>query len=364
MRALTLPSSFRFYMIFKCFFAFFCAVLLVACGDLSYLWHAGQGHLTLMNKRIPLDKALNSKNLNPKAKQKLLLVPEIKDFAKNRLKMDIDDDIYTSYIDLGRPYVSWLLRVSLAYELKPYFWSFPVVGRVPYKGFFKKQRALSEARSFSKEQYDTYVRGVSAYSTLGWFEDAVLSSMMSYSDTDFVVIMFHELAHTVLFFEDHIDFNERFAEFIGRKAAILFFLEREGEDSPSVQKLKAQWEDELVFSSFMAREYESLNSWYKENKGHITPQQKKERIQALQTQFTEEIQPLLKSTRYDYFPRTQLNNAILLSYRSYNYNMEEFEKLFNSSKINQSISGFIEHCSQFEDDKNPEEAFRRAVSAL
>ena len=351
-------------MIFKRLFALFCAVFLPACGDLSYLWHAGQGHLTLMNKRIPLDTALGSKDLSLKAKEKLKLVPEIKAFAKNQLKMDIDDDIYSSYIDLGRPYVSWLLRVSSAYELKPYFWSFPVVGRVPYKGFFNKELALSEARSFPKEKYDTYVRGVSAYSTLGWFEDAILSSMMSYSDTDFVVIIFHELAHTALFFEDHVNFNERFAEFIGRKAAILFFLEKEGEASPSVQKLKAQWEDELLFSSFMAREYESLNSWYKENKGHITPQQKEERIRALQTQFAGQIQPLLKSERYDYFPRAQLNNAILLSYRSYNYNMEEFEKLFNSSKINQSISGFIEYCSQFEDAKNPEEAFQRAVSAL
>ena len=320
--------------------------------------------MALLNSGISLNKALQSEDLSAEEKQKLKLVPEIKAFAKNRLKMEIDEDIYSSYVKLNRPYVSWLLRVSLAYELKAYLWRFPIVGRVPYKGFFRKEKALSEARSFPKEKYDTYVRGVSAYSTLGWFEDAILSSMLSYPTTDFVVTLFHELAHTVLFFESQIDFNERFAEFTGRQAALLFFLEKEGESSASAQKLKAQWEDELVFSSFMAREYESLDQWYRDNKANITPTQKTERIKAIQTRFTEQIHPRLKTPRYDYFPGLPLNNAILLSYRSYNYNMEEFEKLFHSGKINQSIKAFIDYCAQFEDEDHPEEAFRRAVSAL
>ena len=94
------------------------------------------------------------------------------------------------------------------------------------------------------------------------------SSMLSYSENDFVVMIFHELAHTVLFFKNHVDFNERFAEFLGRKAALAFYLEKEGPESETVKMMyKRVEEDELFFSSFMVQEYQSLSQWYEDKKG-------------------------------------------------------------------------------------------------
>lgn len=337
---------------------------LTAC-QLGYLWHVSVGQMDLLSDRISIEKALEKYNFSEDEKTKLQLVSEIKLFASEKLEMDIDADVYSSYVHLNRPYVSYLLRVSSAYELKAYTWDMPVAGAFPYKGFFDKKKAIEAAKSFSKEEYDTYIRGVSAYSTLGWFDDPVLSSMLSYNESDFVVMIFHELAHTVLFFEDHIDFNERFAEFVGRKAALLFYLEKEkGIESGTAVKMKKEWEDELLFSSFMSEEYKMLEEWYKKNRGNISPEMKKRRLRDIQDRFLTKIQMNLKTDQYNYFSKIELNNARLLSYRSYNYNMEEFEKLFNSALVNQNIKSFIDYCFQFKEEKDPEQAFKQSIMQL
>lgn len=312
-----------------------------------------------MTERIPISAALKTYDFNKEERKKLKIIPEIKTFARDRLQMSIDEGIYTNYIQLDRPYVTYLLTVSEKFRLKAYTWYFPVTGTVPYKGFFKKGLALREAKTFPREKYDTYVRGVSAYSTLGWFEDAILSSMLSYSEHGFAVMIFHELAHTVLFFKGHVNFNERFAEFIGRKAGELFFLAKDGEDSEIVRTMRHQWVDELLFSSFMEQEYRQLDEWYKANKGHITNQMKTQRLKAIQVRFAEQMQPQMKTSRYDYFPKIRLNNAILLSYRAYNYKMDEFEKLFTIA--GKSIKRFIDICFQFKEAADPEVALSRFI---
>ena len=276
--------------------------------------------------------------------------------------MDIDENVYTSYVQLDRPYVTYVLRVSHAYELKPYTWWFPVTGSVPYKGFFEKDLALEEAKLFPPEKYDTWVRGVAAYSTLDWFEDPILSSMLSYPERHFAVTVFHELAHTILFFKGQIDFNERFAEFAGRRAAELFYLEKEGEDSETAQLMRAEWADELAFSSFMEGEYKSLDQWYRGRKGQNDPEAKKKRIRGIQTRFQRDVLPELKTERYHYFPEVKLNNAILLSYRTYTNKMGEFDQLF--SLLDEDMEAFFSYCAQFEGEENPEEAFSRAVKKL
>ncbi|MCZ0933115.1 MAG: aminopeptidase [Oligoflexia bacterium] len=346
--------------IFLCF-SFF---LLTACSNLGYFWSVSRGQMKLLKGKVSIEEALEKYDFTEEQKTKLKLVSEIKSFSKQKLQMDIDEDIYSSYVQLDRPYVTYLLRVSLAYELKAYEWSFPFTGSVPYKGFFDKKKATKEAKTFPKENYDVYIRGVTAYSTLGWFEDSILSSMLSYEERDFVVMIFHELAHTVLFFKDNVNFNERFAEFVGRKATLSFYLEKEGEKSENLQRMLFDWEDQITFSSFMTQEYNNLNEWYKTNKGKVTPETKQKRIRKIQVRFLTEIHPKLKTENYNYFSNIELNNAKLLSYRSYNFNMEEFEKLFNSSKINKNIKAFIDYCFRFKDEENPEVALTQTVNKL
>ena len=326
-------SELRFPLKRRVFICLLFLFFLTGCSSIEYLWHVSVEQVDLLNDRVPIEEALEEYDFGKEEKKKLQMVAGIKQFAIERLQLDIDEDVYSTYVQLYRPYVSYLLRVSSAYELKAYTWDFPIVGSAPYKGYFDKQMAKEAAKSFSREKYDVYLRGVRAYSTLGWFEDPIYSSMLSYNESDFVVTIFHELAHTVLFFEDHINFNERFAEFVGRKAAIAFYLERSG-NSAIVKTMQKEWEDELLFSSFMVREYESLNKWYKDNKGKVSKAMKRKRLREIQDRFLVEIQPKLQTTNYNYFSEVKLNNARLLSYRSYNYSMDEFEKLFSSTIVN------------------------------
>ena len=362
---------------------------LIGCSYSHYLWHVSYHQLALLNNKVPLEEALKREDLTKDQKKKLKLINEIKHFAIQELKWDIDKNIYSSYVHLDRPYVSWLLRVAPAYSLESYRWWFPVAGSFPYKGFFKKQKALDTARDFKEKGYDTYVRGVSAYSTLRWFEDPVLSSMLSYRESDFVVTVFHELAHTVLFFKNHINFNERFAEFVGRKSALLFYLKKHEEfnkclikeesECPhfdnskksifkdrdlknTVKQMEWEWEDELLFSSFMLQEYSKLKKWYEDNKGKINTETKQKRLSKIQARFLLEVKPQLKTSLYDYFSRIKLNNARLLSYRSYNYNMEEFEKLFNSPLIKQDLKAFINYLRKLKNSENPEKALSTFVT--
>ena len=347
-----------FFILFP--LTFFC---LIGCQT-GYLWHVSVNQIGLLTKRVSIEKALKKYSFSEGEKGKLKLISEIKTFAMDTLQLDIDTGIYSSYVHLDRPYVTYLLRVSSVYELKPYEWNFPIVGSAPYKGFFDKNKAQQAAESFSNMEYDVYVRGVSAYSTLGWFNDPVFSSMLSYEESDFVTMVFHELIHTILFFKNHINFNERFAEFLGRKAAIFFYLQKEGKDSKTVKAMQQEWEDELLFSSFMVGEYEDLGQWYKDNEGNVTPESKQKRLKEIQIRFVTEIKPSLKTSYYNYFSNIELNNARLLSYRSYNYDMEEFERLFTSPIINEDIKAFIEYCMQFKKEKDPEAALSQAVNAL
>ena len=347
------------------FFILFCVTFFCFVGcQTGYLWHVSVHQIGLLTKRVSIEKALRKYEFSEEEKEKIKLISEIKTFAVDVLKLDIKRGLYSSYVDLGRPYVTYLLRVSPAYELKPYKWNFPIVGSTPYKGFFDRQKAQQAAEAFSRTEYDVYVRGVSAYSTLGWFNDPVFSSMLSYGESDFVTIIFHELIHTILFFKNHINFNERFAEFAGRKAAISFYRYKEGEESETVKKMQREWEDELLFSSFMVGEYEELKRWYEDHRGTVTLETKKERLKEIQERFVIEIKPSLKTSQYDYFSNIELNNARLLSYRSYNYDMEEFERLFTSSLIQEDIKAFIEYCMQFKKEKDPEAALSQAVSTL
>ena len=340
---------------------FLSLLFLAGCSlDLPYLWHISRGQTDLLLNTVSIKEALKKYKFTKEERAKLELIPKLKTFARSTWGKDVDESIYSSYAHLDRPYVTWVLRASPPYKLKAYKWDFPVIGQAPYKGFFDKEMAKEEARSFVKKGYDILLRGVTAYSTLSYFDDPILSSMLSYKESDFVALIFHELAHTVLFFKDHINFNERFAEFVGRKTAELFYLKQNNKEM--AQNMRAEWRDEALFSVFMSKEYNSLDKWYKEKEGKINKEMKEKRLKEIQERFARDIQPQLQTESYNYFPSLKLNNALLLSYRSYKYNMEEFEKLFN--QVGQSLKAFIEYCAPFEKEEDPEKAFSKAVSAL
>lgn len=194
-----------------------------------------------MSSRVSITEAFQSPNLNDAQKQKILLSQKARVFAFEKLKL-IKTENYNSYIDLKRPFVTWVVHAAEKWQMKNYEWKYPIVGAMPYKGFFTEAEAKAEADEMLKKGFDTYVRGVSAYSTLGWFTDSLLSSMLRYKDHDLVNTIIHEITHTTIYIKNNSDFNEQLAVFIGNKGTELFYKDLEGPDSTlkliSAEKMK------------------------------------------------------------------------------------------------------------------------------
>jgi predicted aminopeptidase len=293
---------------------------------MGYYLHNAYYQSKLINSRKSIDKALRSSKLSDEQKRKLRLVEEVKAFAESRLGL-VKTSNYTTYVQLDEPYVTYVVQAAYAHELKSYLWKFPFVGEVPYKGYFKKKYADEEAATFNKNEFDTYVRGVSAYSTLGWFQDSVLSSMLRYDDRDLVEVILHETVHATLFIKDAADFNERMATFLGHEGMKMFYLNKEGKGSAELKKAEDDTHDQNLFSAFITKELQDLKKWYEDNKGKVTADRKAARLKEIQKRFSE-LKKKFKSDGYLDFEKRELNNALLLSYQTYEYSLADFEKLF------------------------------------
>jgi len=182
------------------------------CGS-SYYWQASMGHLKLMNQRRPVADIVSDPTTPESVRAKLDVATVALGFAHATLGLP-ENGSYTSYADTGRSYVVWNVVAAPEFALQPRTWCFPVAGCVSYRGYFDATRAQAFADGLAVEGDDTFVGGVAAYSTLGRFEDPLLNTMIDYSDTQLAGLIFHELAHQLLYVQDDSAFNEGFASFV------------------------------------------------------------------------------------------------------------------------------------------------------
>lgn len=320
--------------------------LMLGC-QIDYILKSGYHQALLIKDQESIDDYLKSPEITPTQKKKLELVTQVKHFAENDLGLKKSSN-YTTYVNLDRKFVSYIVQVAYPYELKYHLWKFPIVGSIPYKGYFVEADAKKEAEKFSKDGFDTFVRGVRAYSTLGWFKDPLLSSMMDYQEDDLANLIIHETTHTTLYIKSSADFNEQLATFIGNKGTELFYEKIEGKDSPTLKIIKSKNEDEDVFSQFITTEVQELDSWYKANISKITPEEKEKRLSHIQEKFKK---LKFKTQQYEYFKNLKLNNAVLLGYKTYVNDLSKFEKLYLKSN---NMKEFLNVIKKLENSKEPE----------
>lgn len=192
----------------RAFPAMLAALLVAGCG-VDYYWQSASGQLDVVARAKPLDEAMAA-TPDPKLRERLALAREIRAFASNDLALP-DNASYTRYAELGRPFVVWNVFAAPALSLEPKEWCFPVAGCVGYRGYFREEDARAEAARLAAEGFDVYLGGVPAYSTLGWFNDPLLSSFIRWPDLELARLVFHELAHQVVYVKDDTAFNEGFA---------------------------------------------------------------------------------------------------------------------------------------------------------
>ncbi|WP_075259613.1 aminopeptidase [Herbaspirillum camelliae] len=183
---------------------------LPACSTVSYYAQAAHGQFTLLAQAKPLEDWLDDPATSPALKTKLQTVREIRRYAVTELALP-DNGSYRSYAQLDRPFVLWNVVAAPALSLKPRQWCFPIAGCVDYRGYYHQQDALAYAETLKEQGYDVQVAGVPAYSTLGWFDDPVISTFIRYPDGELARLIFHELAHQTVYAPGDTSFNEGFA---------------------------------------------------------------------------------------------------------------------------------------------------------
>src|SRR5512140_485103 len=188
------------------------ALLLLAlggCSAIDFYWQGVAGQMSLLARARPITDVVESTN-DPLLKKRLLQVQAIRAFAVRELGLP-DNQSYTRYSDLGRPYVVWNVVATPELSLTPRQWCYAIVGCVSYRGYFNEDEARNEAQRLVARGDDVNLGGVAAYSTLGWFDDPVLSTFVRYKESELARLIFHELAHQVVYVKDDTAFNESFA---------------------------------------------------------------------------------------------------------------------------------------------------------
>jgi len=183
---------------------------LCGCGSIRYYAQAIDGHFDVMGRRIPIDDLVTAHGTPAELKRKLRLVSEAREFASAELGLPSNKS-YTSYADLDRDYVVWNVFATPELSLEPIPSCFVFVGCLSYRGFFSASQANQFASELRENGHDVFVGGVAAYSTLGWFDDPILSTMLLWDDQRLIEVMFHELAHQLIYVDDDTVFNESFA---------------------------------------------------------------------------------------------------------------------------------------------------------
>lgn len=185
------------------------ALLLQGC-DASFYWQAAQGQLDLLQRRQPIPDLIQSDTSDPALKSQLEYVLRVRNFAQEQLHLTVRDN-YLTYVDLQRPFVVWNVFATPELSLQNQRWCFPIAGCVPYRGYFAEADAQTYASTLAQSGLDTYVGGVAAFSTLGWFDDAVLNTFVARDQLSLAALLIHELSHQTLYVADDSTFNESFA---------------------------------------------------------------------------------------------------------------------------------------------------------
>lgn len=237
-------------------------VTIIIFWDLvSYAARQGYGQLNIVWNARPVGEFLKDPDFPDSLKARLKFIDEVRKYAIDSLALKDTENYKTLYDQKGEE-IMWVVMACEPFQLKPKEWKFPIVGAVPYKGFFNQARATELKLELEQEGWDVIIRNPGGWSTLGWFTDPILSKMLSRSKGDLANLIIHEMSHATIFVKDSIDFNENLATFIGDRGAEKFLIDKYGEDSEEYRTYMEEDEDYLKYVDHMLRGAQSLDSLY------------------------------------------------------------------------------------------------------
>jgi len=315
------------------------SLMLAGC----YTVAQGYEQARLMIKRVPLEKVLKEGTEKPERLAKLQLVPEVLQFAENKLGMTPGSS-YRHFISLDRPALSYVVQAAEKRSLKLKTWWFPIVGAQPYLGYFDRAKAVDFQKKLVAEGYDTSMGGVQAFSLLGYFPDPIYSSMVDGNDSfQFVELLFHETLHRTIYVPNAYTFNENLADFVARQATTLYLRERPEGEKEAQNYLAAESKlhgARKEFREFLKVAQAELELFYAQKEIQDAPQdsfleKRKAKFADLHARFIASSGEKTQGTHYaNFFHPDRFNNAILLGASVYESRQEPFEQLLDKNGSN------------------------------
>ncbi len=306
---------------------------------LSGCYYTKQGYylLSYQAKAKPVEKLLDDASLDPDTRNFLLQVEDIRAFAVNELGLEQNKN-YSIYLDLDQDVLAWVVSACDPFSFNTYLWNYPIMGRLPYKGFYEQKDAVKEGRKLLGENKDVWIRGVEAFSTLGFFKDPLVSYMRDYDIYEIANLIIHEQTHATIWKDDDPSFNEDLASFVGDEGARLFVLARFEEDSPEYRGIDENKKNSERFRAdiFSLRErlekfYATLPNPLPENDDlYLT--EKKNIIENFQAEFLASYDERYTSDNYRGFGEFQINNAYIDLFHLYHGQQEELEALYAAAE--------------------------------
>lgn len=305
------------------------AVLTAATPMGRYLARGAMAEAQILARRQSIAKMVADSATPPAVRAKLQLVLEARRFAVDSLGLPARN-AFTQYTRLDHDTLVLVLSGAYRDELRPVTWWFPVVGRVPYKGFFDFAEAKQAEVDLKNEGFDTYLRPSPAFSTLGFFNDPLLSTTLGEDSLEIVNTVVHELTHNKFYAKGEAVFNESFASFVGARGAERFFSARG--DTSSARRTAARWHDDLLLGDVWERTYHSLDSAYRAHPGDSARTARyaaRDTVYARTRRFlVDSVGPRLETIDPRYAAVVRLDNASLFARLIYATGLEGFEAVY------------------------------------
>lgn len=321
-------------------------VLVIAYWDLlAYAARQGYGQLHIVWNARPVEEFMADPEFPDSLKQRLRFIDDVRKYAIDSLGLKDTENYKTMYDQQGKE-VMWVVMACKPFALEPKEWEFPIVGTVPYKGFFDEKRAMKLKEELDKEGWDVIVRNPGGWSTLGWFTDPILSKMLNRSEGDLANLIIHEMSHATIFVKDSVDFNENLATFIGDRGTEKFLIDRFGVISLQYRTYIEEDKDYLTYVDHMLRGARSLDSLYKTMTDKMSDDEKRARKKNVISHIVETLDTLslaMTEKPSDRFRAKLPNNAYFMNFRQY---QEKQGVFWEEMKAYPSLRAYISHLSE------------------
>ncbi|MBI6815931.1 aminopeptidase [Pseudomonas syringae] len=330
--------------------------LLAGCSSVSYYGQLAQGQWQLLQAREPVEKIVADPTRDSGLREHLARSQLARTFASEHLHLP-DNKSYRLYADLGRPYVVWNVFATDEFSLEPVTHCFPIAGCVAYRGYYSPGGARGEAALQRQAGKDVYLSGVEAYSTLGWFNDPILSSMMGWGDERLATLIFHELAHQRFYVKDDTEFNESYASFVEQEGTRQW---RAARGLPLESVSQSARRDQ--FTRLVLDTRERLKGLYRQPlSAEVMRARKTEAFERMRRDYrTLRDEQWAGDKRFDAWINSPMNNAKLLPFGLYDQWVPAFEALFR--QVNGDWQAFYHAVEKL--GAMPVEARKAALRAL